>query len=86
MASWQAHENQKSGSSKQLDNRYQGRMTRDLQSTNIWPGLTHLLLQLTWLELIRAQFYAAEMMHTYPGPLRKQDATVQKINFSPFPS
>lgn len=44
-------------------------MTRDFQPNNIWPGLINLLLQLTWLELIRAQCYVAEMMHTYPGPL-----------------
>lgn len=51
-------------------------MTGDLQPTHIWPGLTHLLLQLTWLKLTRTQLSEAEMMHVYPGPLKKQDATV----------
>lgn len=61
-------------------------MTRDLQPANIWPELTHLFLQLTWLESIGAQLHGAEFMHTYPGSLKKQDANVEKVNFSPFPS
>lgn len=60
-------------------------MTRDLKPTNTWPGLIPLLLQLTWLELLRAQPYAAEMMQRCPRPLKKQDATTQNVNFSPFP-
>lgn len=76
VAYWQAHKKQKTGCSSD----------RDLQPSNICPGLTHiLLLQLTWLELTRVQLHAAETIHTQLGligPLKNHK--MQMFNFSPF--